>query len=1462
MATPESNEDRYKRMKSSVAGYKSHLTREVGNAKRLAKVALNKPSQRLLKDVHKQLDTLTERKQKVDKALEDIRITFVPTDEINKYIDDNFEDTTASYEEGRDDLYAAEAHLEELFPPNVKQEVTHLDGNNDRPKVDATLKPFTLTDNHSPVEMRTWIKEFTAFYNSSHFERAEIEVQHSYFFKFISPDIRQRIENDISPNLPVLDQDDGCLGVLTKDFEIRYPTFNRRLDYFAVKQKGGQSALTFVKQLEAIGNEAALSHIGVEDLYIHRVLEGLTDKKLRNKLLKLPTKTRETFMDQINLYEAAKASSSRLDGSKTNSIKTRKYGKSKSKGDTKGKKSVEGRNKYITPITTIEKLKGKCMRCAKNNHSTKECYFFLKPEKVQCSNCGKNGHIAKACLGGSMSRPPSRAPSRSSSRASSPATSETSNDSNLIKVNKIGGKKVPLVEMLVRAKDKSGVPFKHYVLPDSGAMRTIIPYKLMKTYGLKYKNTLETIRAANNAILPCEGQVDLIIKYGDSKVKINALVSSGVSDFLISWYDLIELGILPKTFPEKIQPIHQLDKEEEEINAQKLQTMLEKFSDVFSDTLKKTPIKGKPVKIHLKDDAKPKRILTTRKIPAHHEEEAKRIIDQLIKDDVIAKLDTPTDWLSPAFFVPKESGGLRLVVDYSISGLNQNVKRNIHPFPSAADIMKSIKPTSKWFLKADATQGYHQVMLDEESQKLTAFILPFGCYYFKRTPMGLSPSGDEFCSRTDIAINEVTDSAKIVDDILLQAPTQAKLFDRLEELLKACRNHNITLSLKKLQIGQEIKFAGYIVSQHGIKPDPDKLAAIREFPTPHDVTSLKSFLGLANQLASFIPDMSHITTQLRMLLKKDMEFIWLPEHQKAFEEAKNILTSEMVVTPFDPSLKTELLTDASRKKGLGFALLQVDNDGQRKLIQCGSRSLTAAEKNYATIELECLGITYGVEKARHYLLGMNGFTILTDHRPLEGIFKKSLDAIDNTRLQRLRMKLASYKFDVVWTPGKTHLIADALSRAPVFDPPEDSSDSLENVNLCNAIASDPNLNQLHEAAKEDKNYQRIIQAIQDDKQQRILPTGHPAKLYANIWENISILNGLLVVNNKQIIIPDSQRKRILELLHIPHCGKAKTKQNARQLYYWPGMSNDIDMIVDKCIPCRELLPSQQKEPLKPTDPTHPMSHIGLDLAQEAGHTYLIMVDAYSGFPFCHKLKKTHTSAVTTQLEKWFYDFGFPSSCRSDGGPQFRSEFEEFCLKYDIKHSPSSPYFPQSNGLAENGVKTCKHLIKKYNSNWNDFKAALLEWRNTPRADGISPAQLFFGRRQRSHLPCLPEALAPINQREAANLRGEMRKKKKTSYDGRAKELPKLQVGQNVLLQNPISKKWDSMGKIKKIREDGRSYTVESNDSTYLRNRRHLRPLHTTDQHIETKPSIPKTPIIRRSDRLAAKQKKVSFNISN
>ena len=113
----------------------------------------------------------------------------------------------------------------------------------------------------------------------------------------------------------------------------------------------------------------------------------------------------------------------------------------------------------------------------------------------------------------------------------------------------------------------------------------------------------------------------------------------------------------------------------------------------------------------------------------------------------------------------------------------------------------------------------------------------------------------------------------------------------------------------------------------------------------------------------------------------------------------------MVRRTFDLNLHTELITDASRI-GLGFALLQVDPmTGNRHLIQCGSRSLTGPESRYAVCELEGLAILYAITKCRHYLLGMDHFTVVTDHKPLKGVFAKELSDIENARLRKYREKL-------------------------------------------------------------------------------------------------------------------------------------------------------------------------------------------------------------------------------------------------------------------------------------------------------------------------------------------------------------------------------------------------------------------------------------------------------------------------
>ena len=147
------------------------------------------------------------------------------------------------------------------------------------------------------------------------------------------------------------------------------------------------------------------------------------------------------------------------------------------------------------------------------------------------------------------------------------------------------------------------------------------------------------------------------------------------------------------------------------------------------------------------------------------------------------------------------------------------------------------------------------------------------------------------------------------------------------------------------------------------------------------------------------------------------------------------MTSDMVVMHFDPNLPVTILTDASRLHGLGYAMGHFA-DGRFRIVACGSKSLTPTQQRYATIELECLGVNFAVDKCSFYLKGVPSFNVVTDHKPLEGIFKKDLFDIGNSRLQRIREKLLEYNFSVTWVPGKSHLIADALSRSPLFAPEE------------------------------------------------------------------------------------------------------------------------------------------------------------------------------------------------------------------------------------------------------------------------------------------------------------------------------------------------------------------------------------------------------------------------------------------
>lgn len=308
-----------------------------------------------------------------------------------------------------------------------------------------------------------------------------------------------------------------------------------------------------------------------------------------------------------------------------------------------------------------------------------------------------------------------------------------------------------------------------------------------------------------------------------------------------------------------------------------------------------------------------------------------------------------------------------------------------------------------------------------------------------------------------------------------------------------------------------MSYCGYQLSHDGIAADPGKVRAITDFVKPANLTDLRSFMGLANQLADFSPDVSAAAAPLRPLMSPKRAFVWTPDHDQAFERVKKALSNPPVLAAFDPDLPTALQTDASRLYGLGYALLQDHGGGHFHLVQCGSRFLTDTETRYATIELELLAVVWAMKKCKFYLTGLQHFTLVRDHRPLVPILNSyTLDAIENPRLQRLKEKLAAFVFTATWRPGKELCIPDALSRFPVSNPTIDddaldaeTSFSVRSIVTLGAVESlattatdsDPAMEELRRAAHEDPAYVELLQHIKQG-----FPSDRPTKYSAPILE--------------------------------------------------------------------------------------------------------------------------------------------------------------------------------------------------------------------------------------------------------------------------------------------------------------------------------------------------------------------------
>lgn len=292
----------------------------------------------------------------------------------------------------------------------------------------------------------------------------------------------------------------------------------------------------------------------------------------------------------------------------------------------------------------------------------------------------------------------------------------------------------------------------------------------------------------------------------------------------------------------------------------------------------------------------------------------------------------------------------------------------------------------KYFSTLDLRSGYWNIPIGKTSQPLTTFNTIYGRYCFTRLPFGLISAQDIFQLDIDGIFGNIRDVVCIKDDILIAAETQEQHDTAIQNVFKACRQHNVKLNSDKCYFDQaKVELFEHILSAEGVAPDPSKVSAIKELKAPTNKQELQSLLGLVQYLSKFAK-LSPLTEPLQKLLQKDSVFEWTQSHEAALDKIKSVIIRAPTLTYFDASKDIELQCDASMK-GLGAVLLQ-----EGKPVHFASKALTKAEAKYSNIERETLAAVWAAKHLKYYVFGRD-FSICSDHKPLEDIAKKDISNI-------------------------------------------------------------------------------------------------------------------------------------------------------------------------------------------------------------------------------------------------------------------------------------------------------------------------------------------------------------------------------------------------------------------------------------------------------------------------------------
>lgn len=563
-----------------------------------------------------------------------------------------------------------------------------------------------------------------------------------------------------------------------------------------------------------------------------------------------------------------------------------------------------------------------------------------------------------------------------------------------------------------------------------------------------------------------------------------------------------------------------------------LNNLLLEYKDIFEENSSPTPFAQHSTYIdtgnHSPISIKPYRLSPTRL------EQLREKLDQMIKNDIIEECDSP--WSSPVILVPKGENDVRVCIDYR--KLNEITKPDRYPLPRIDDLLHQAK-AMPYMTTIDLQSGYHQIRVRPEDQDKTTFVSQFGTFRFKRMPFGLRNAPATFQRLMDRFIRglKVDFVLAYLDDLIIRSVSFSQHMTDLREVFDKLREYKLCANRKKCKLCcSEVKYLGHLIVPEGIKPDLGKVSAILNLQEPRNLKELISFLQTASWYRRFIHKFAEITRPLTNLTRKKVSWRWGTEEREAFNKLKIALTTAPVLKQANVDLPFIIKTDASQY-AIGAALVQGEGDNEHP-VEYISRLLTPA-----VTEKEALAIVWAVSRFRGYIEGSRFITI-TDHQPLKWLMSLKTPT---GRLARWALELQPYEFTIQYTPGRTNVVADTLSRPPC-------TNHNDNCMICSVELELPKLNEKHlrEEQLKDEELKPIIETLEEGEESenyiKWTKKGfllHKGVLYRYIPEQED--------ENAKLLVPRHEIPNILKSFHdastAGHMGVERTFQRITNKFY-------------------------------------------------------------------------------------------------------------------------------------------------------------------------------------------------------------------------------------------------------------------------------------------------------------------------